>query len=243
MNLNAVKVVAENNHTNSEHERALRKLQKRIYAEHPEYNPFLCRTRRRLFTTTSLYNLAFRQIINSGNSQLYVQAVKSIPKSLYRQILMYFITSHNNQTANKDLWLTVAAQNKIYTYDLDESVFTWDWLNLTLEQCFLFRCYNWLDRIPSFVHKASLDITTPYLVHMNSQFVGRTSSVCQLCIRRGFSNIEIAVNIKPQYTTVLSDDKTTDDSWCYTVFNEIQSWCCVCITQPLFTIFKTNTSS
>lgn len=230
------KLKTNNNYRHSKYEGAIRKLRTRIYAEHPEYNPFK-RTRRRLFTTKSLYSIAFEKIINSGDSRLYVQAVKSIPKALYDQLLMHFITSHSNQTVSRDLWLTVAAQNKIYKYDLDDTVFNWNWLNLTVEQCFLFRCYNWFDNVPSFTRKTSIDTTTPYSVRLDSYFIGHTSSVCHSCIRRGFSNIEIRETIKQQYNSN-SSGLLAPGRWFYTFFNEIQSWCCACNIQPLFSIIE-----
>lgn len=237
MNLTTVTVLNKSN--KSKNGCAIKKLRNRIYKEHPIYNPFR-RTRRRLFAITSLYNLAFEKIITSGNSQLYVQAVKSAPKVLYHQLLRYFIGSHSQQTVSKDLWLAVAAKNKINIYDLDDIVFTWDWLNLTLEQCFLFRCYDWLDAVPSFVYKTLIKINTPYYVQMNSEFVGETSSVCHSCIRHGFRNIEIMETIKSRrWDGVLINNSVISalphGRW-YDFFNEIQSWCCICNIQPLFAL-------
>lgn len=176
-----------------------RKLRRQIYMDRRR-NPFVFHSRRQLFAATTLYKQAWRVLINDHSNKLLVAAVNTLPVSMRQQLLHTFsINAPNTGTiVTPEFWLAVAARNNIHTYNLNHKAMTaWNWCDLSIEQCFLFRCYNWLgaqrlddddnnsnNTINNYWNKFIIEMHQSYLVSVNSQEIADSRHLCVSCLRR-----------------------------------------------------------
>lgn len=195
---------------------------------------------RRLFTPATLLRQTMQSIITTTNPNIYANIRTTLPTSLYQQLLLDCIV--NCTPVDMEFWLAVAKHNGIDEYDLTyDMVVSWRWPHITLEQCFLFRCYDWT-LCPEFLKEENnrLYRSTPHFVRINGCLISREDSLCAKCI------VDVLQDAPKQDITGLSvtgaifHERLTFswDEFLEYVPGHAELWCRLCKVWPLFTMKK-----
>lgn len=208
----------------------------------------LSRRCRRLFCPPTLFRQSMHTLmtnaaVNSDDPKhqqpQYDQMHETVPKHIYNQMLVYCIV--NCIEIEKHMWMSIAARNGISSYILNQNVFSkWTWPHLTLEQSWLFRCYNWadgdtdLDEERNIVYK-----TTPYFLHVDSKVVAREDTLCPTCIKTVVCNDSNSNNVVSITKTLFRKRcKYSCEEFSMQLPYDPDLWCRLCKIQPLFSFNK-----
>lgn len=95
---------------------------------------------------------------------LHTGLIDMIKTSTTTPLEQHHTAEYQEQTSRQHhilVWRTVGFFNNVYTLDLDlETILSWPWPYLTLEQSFLFRCFPWATMLPKFLDQQQ-QVTCP----------------------------------------------------------------------------------